>query len=325
MYIHDLIYGSFDVTEPVLLELLEDPTVKRVAGVMQGGTTPQLWGWPDFSRLEHCVGAMLLVRHLGGSLEEQVAALLHDVPHTAFSHVIDVVFNNHTLQNFHEEVKEELFAKSMIPTILKKYGFKLSDILDESRYGLLERASPMLCADRVDYALRIIPYYFNDLHLARRLASHLTAFEGQVVFDSGEPASLFARSFLRFARDVIAGLDNMASYEVLAETIKYALEERYLRRDDLFSTDELVMEKLLAIKDEFVQLRLQLLKPGFTVIEDANGFNYMTKTKTRWVNPPFLENGVMKYVLDEDAELAQEVGRYKERVQQPFYIKVVGL
>ncbi len=34
---------------------------------------------------------MMLVNRLGGSLEEQIAALLHDVSHTAFSHVIDYV------------------------------------------------------------------------------------------------------------------------------------------------------------------------------------------------------------------------------------------
>jgi HD superfamily phosphohydrolase len=37
---------------------------------------------------------MLLVRRLGASLEEQIAALLHDVSHTAFSHVIDSVDHN---------------------------------------------------------------------------------------------------------------------------------------------------------------------------------------------------------------------------------------
>ena len=37
---------------------------------------------------------MLLIKKLGGSVEEQIAGLLHDVSHTAFSHVIDYVFDN---------------------------------------------------------------------------------------------------------------------------------------------------------------------------------------------------------------------------------------
>jgi len=50
------------------------------------------------TRFDHSVGVMLLIRKLGAGsspasalLKEQVAALLHDVSHTAFSHVIDYV------------------------------------------------------------------------------------------------------------------------------------------------------------------------------------------------------------------------------------------
>ena len=46
------------------------------------------------TRYEHSVGVMLLARRVGGGLREQVAALLHDVSHTAFSHVIDHVFHD---------------------------------------------------------------------------------------------------------------------------------------------------------------------------------------------------------------------------------------
>lgn len=35
---------------------------------------------------------MLLVRSAGGSVEAQASALLHDIAHTALSHVIDGVF-----------------------------------------------------------------------------------------------------------------------------------------------------------------------------------------------------------------------------------------
>lgn len=325
MYIHDPIYGSFDITERVLLELLEDPTVKRVAGVMQGGTTPQLWGWPDFSRLEHCVGAMLLVRHLGGSLEEQIAALLHDVPHTAFSHVIDFVYRKDGSQNFHEEVKETLFQKSHIPDILRSYGFSLEQVLDESRFSLLEQHAPLLCADRVDYTLRILPYYFNDLHTAVYLFKHLTVKNNQIVFDGLEPAQTFTQVFIRFIRDVVAGLENQAAYNVFAEAIRYALEHHYITQDELFQTDQEVSQQLHQIQDEFVQHRLRLLVPGFAVIEDETTYDYAMRTKMRWVNPPYVEGESLAFVLDNDPQLKEEVESYKDRVMRPYYVKVQGL
>ena len=46
---------------------------------------------------------MLLVRKAGGSAEAQAAALLHDIAHTALSHVVDGVFG----YVVHEEDKME--------------------------------------------------------------------------------------------------------------------------------------------------------------------------------------------------------------------------
>lgn len=90
----DAIYGRNEITEPVLLDLMKSDAMQRLKGISQHGVTALLGITPPFSRFDHSVGVMLLVRRLGASLEEQVAALLHDVSHTAFSHVIDFVFND---------------------------------------------------------------------------------------------------------------------------------------------------------------------------------------------------------------------------------------
>ena len=39
------------------------------------------------THFEHSLGAFILVRRLDAALDEQIAALLHDASHTAFSHV----------------------------------------------------------------------------------------------------------------------------------------------------------------------------------------------------------------------------------------------
>lgn len=80
---------------------------------------------------------MMLVNKLGGSLKEQVAALLHDVSHTTFSHVIDYVLG-HKEENYHEMIYEQIVAKSSIPEILAKAGLDWKGILlDESQWTLL--------------------------------------------------------------------------------------------------------------------------------------------------------------------------------------------
>ncbi len=108
MIIYDDIYGEFEV-EKVLEELIFSDPVQRLKGIHQGGASylvNQKW---NETRLDHSIGVMLLIRKLGGSLEEQIAGLLHDVSHTAFSHVIDFVFEN----------KEEDYHEKYIKMLLK--------------------------------------------------------------------------------------------------------------------------------------------------------------------------------------------------------------
>ncbi|MCJ7703374.1 MAG: HD domain-containing protein, partial [Anaerolineales bacterium] len=88
MIYSDPVYGPVEITEPVLLDLMESRAIQRLHGVLQHGVSALVGITSPTSRFEHSVGALLLVRRLGASLEEQVAALLHDISHTAFSHVI---------------------------------------------------------------------------------------------------------------------------------------------------------------------------------------------------------------------------------------------
>lgn len=77
--IHDEIYGDHTISERVIVELLRSPPLLRLMGVYQYGATGLLGLTPKVTRFEHSVGAFLLVRKVGASLEEQVAALLHDI------------------------------------------------------------------------------------------------------------------------------------------------------------------------------------------------------------------------------------------------------
>ena len=92
MQYEDELYGKVEITEPLLLDLITSDAMQRTKGVSQHGITALIGVTPPFSRFVHSVGTMLLVRRLGANVNEQVAALLHDISHTAFSHVIDFVF-----------------------------------------------------------------------------------------------------------------------------------------------------------------------------------------------------------------------------------------
>ncbi len=327
MIIHDPIYGDFDITEPVLLELLDDPAVQRIGKVMQGGPTPVVCGWPDFTRLEHCIGAMLLVRKLGASLDEQIAALLHDVPHTAFSHVIDIVFAKKGEQSYHEEIKDHIIRNSTIPEILKKHGFSLENILEDSNFKLLERPSPDLCADRVDYALRCHYYYLSNKGVsAQELASHLIVHNNEIVFDSLDAAVSFGSIFMDISRNIFSGELNMASYQILADAIRYALEKEFLQEADLLKSDREVWEFLEQSGDQYILGRLKLLSPNLTIEKvDAGNHHYVLYNKKRWVRPKALVGGLLKDSYTASEKLQNQYDEYTQWISKPLYVVVKGL
>lgn len=152
LHIRDEFYGPFTITEPVLIDLLLSEPVDRLRRTLQHGITALigLTPSPPVTRYAHSVGAMLLVRSAGGSVEAQAAALLHDIAHTALSHVVDGVFG----YVVHEDDKMEYLDTTPIPDILSRHGLDPEEVLEESNYPLLELDPPAVCADRLDYGIR---------------------------------------------------------------------------------------------------------------------------------------------------------------------------
>ena len=158
--IKDCIYGELEIDD-VLIELINCGAVQRLKNIHQVGATYLVNKDLNVTRYEHSVCVMLLIKMLGGSLEEQIAGLLHYVSHTAFSHVIDFVLDNNE-EDYHEIIFNEVVMNSEIPNILKRYGYNYKDILmNEEKCTILERKAPRLCADRVDYTLRDMDIQIN--------------------------------------------------------------------------------------------------------------------------------------------------------------------
>lgn len=201
MIIKDKLYDTVVVKEPILIELVESAPMQRLRGVTMGGIVAVLGISPRTTRFEHSVGAMLLVRRLGASIEEQVAALLHDVSHTALSHVIDYMFDRALAQDFHDDEKANYVRQTEIPAICDRYGFDLAAVLDERRYPLLEQPQPRLCADRADYTLRDLEPLGVASHAeALSLLTKIIAVEGRMAFTDTDSARGFGDAYMACAR-----------------------------------------------------------------------------------------------------------------------------
>src|SRR3989338_3104441 len=119
--ISDKIYGRFTVTEPVLIELIKSKPLRRLKGIDNRGAWAFHYSSPgSLSRYDHSLGVMLLLKKFCADPEEQIAGLLHDVSHTAFSHVADFVFNSNYLRHDYQDKKlAQAFELQGINKILK--------------------------------------------------------------------------------------------------------------------------------------------------------------------------------------------------------------
>ena len=156
----DLLYGTWNIPDGVA-RIIGGPTFQRLRRVSQSGASKYAHAFKTVTRFEHSMGVYLLLCHLGATERERVAGLLHDISHTAFSHVIDIVFFSEE-QDFHEQIKDQFLARPDLKYALANLGYRVEDVSDEDSFTILEQPLPALCADRLDYFLRDLEFLFYN-------------------------------------------------------------------------------------------------------------------------------------------------------------------
>lgn len=277
------------------------------------------------SRFDHSMGVLLLVRRLGAGLDEQIAALLHDVSHTAFSHVIDYVFNGHNTQGYHEEKKLEYVSGTDIPMALEQHGYDWLDFMDEEKFTLLEQDLPHLCADRLDYFLRDP----RDLGLATDIEvaaalSFLDVHEGRIISTHLDLARWLGYTFIDADKASWANFREVGLYELAAHAIRRGLEIGVLDDADIWGTDQPAWEKLQASTDPQVQYHLQRVHADTRFEWDDANPEFRVSTKLRSIDPDVIINGVVKPLSVLDSEFAAQRTEYLAKNSGKWPMRVIG-
>ena len=113
----DRVYGEVVIDDPDILRLIACPTFERLKGVRQAGPSAFAFPFKTVTRHEHSLGVYLLLKRLGAGCKEQVAGLLHDISHTAFSHAVDFLVTSDE-QDHHESLKPVFLERPDIAVCL---------------------------------------------------------------------------------------------------------------------------------------------------------------------------------------------------------------
>jgi uncharacterized protein len=289
MHLFDRVYGRISVEDAGILELIGCPTFQRLKGVMQAGPSSLAFPFKDVTRFAHSLGVFVLLRRLKAPRREQVAGLLHDISHTAFSHAVDFVFTSQE-QDHHEHLKPLMLDRPDLALALARLGYKPSEFYDDTIYPLLEQPIPWLCADRLDYFLRDgLACGVVTSDFIQRVLGALVVVDERMVLRDVDVARQAAALFATMNRNWWASPTEAFIYNEFADALREGLRLGVLERDDLMTEDMLVLAKLDASASRKIARKLKTirnLRP-----ESTDGYVPRIVPKERWLDPPILTDG----------------------------------
>lgn len=305
MLYSDPLYGNVDIQEPVILELINSPAMQRLQGVDQAWYSEPFFPGCSHSRFGHSVGVYLLLKKYSASIEEQIAWLLHDVSHGAFSHCLDYVFAEWSQKehSYQDNIFEVFIKKTEIPDILKKYNFDIDYIVNDIHFPLKENILPDLCADRIDYSLRTAVQYDKQTpHEISYILDHLIVQDNKRVFTDFASAKKYAELFLKMSDRYYSDIPSAIMFQTVGDYLKHAWKQWYIHVDDFHTTDKWVLDKISPYleTDEQLAMYWQRMNNKIPCKNDPNDFDYHLFCKSRVVDPLFMDGDVLKRVSDVD-------------------------
>lgn len=286
MKITDRIYGEIVVDNQLIADLITTAPFQRLKNISQDGAPHFIQPVRNVTRYEHSIGVWYLAKRYERSIEEQIACLLHDLSHTAFSHVIDFVVKDKN-HEYADGKLNDMILQSDIPAIMKEHGYDINKVLDKTKFPLLDNNLPDISFDRWDYFLRDgYTMGFLPSELINLFLTNIEEEKDILYFTDLRLASTFAILFANFSRLIWLDPTSHGAFFLLAEALKIALEDKEITEKDLFTDDNILLEKLRRSQNKKVIDLLSRLEPGkeFEYANEANA-EFFGPNKPRFVDP----------------------------------------
>ncbi|MDP3889581.1 MAG: HD domain-containing protein [bacterium] len=331
----DTLYGTYEITEPVLIDLLNAPSVQRLKKVNQYGVNYYLNAQP-YTRYEHSVGVLVLLRRFGASEQEQVAGLLHDVSHTVFSHVGDHVlaqqnnakFSGEQNMAYQDVIHNWFLQQTELADILAHHNLSVEDVWHKNEiFPMMAPEHSEMNADRLEYILH--GAYLESMWREEdinALLEKLRFESGHWFFIDQEKAKMFGVASLALTEHVFAAPWNLVVYTSAARALLRAVAINLISLHDInFSTDDVVWRLLNESDDLEIQHCMNTIREynKHFVMSTEDDYDLVLKSKCRGVNPLVLYNQQLSQLTELDTDFAQEFHRVKQLVTNPRYVKLI--
>ena len=320
------LWGDEEIVEDPLIEkVLMSKTIQRLKGIDQSGPDVYLGSFPKFSRFEHSVGVWMLLKKIGAPLKEQIAGLLHDASHLAFSHVADVLYQMENQEHsYQDQIHLEYLSKTEIPEILREFCVLKDLDPDLPEYKGLEQSLPDMCADRVQYNIHtgVITERITK-EQAKAIVEDLKFENGKWYFENADTARLFASLSLYFTKNLWGSARNHAIYHYFSSALKQALDIGLIDEERLqFGQDQEIMEILENSRDNIIveiMSKCKNIEKYFGVMD--SGYSTYITPKFRGINPLVKVQGNLVRLTDISEVFKSEYFAIKDWCTKGYGIK----
>lgn len=306
--------GPCSLEHPLLKNLVATKKMIRLQKIDMAGPVRYYGECPtkSYSRYEHSLGVCALLQSHGASLIEQVTGLLHDLSHTALSHVGDLVFehDHKSGKSYQDVTHHEHLGDYAIESLLKEWDILPEQLIPNAHdFPRLEQDLPNLCADRIEYTLHNA---IDNTMISRDelsfLLSELRFEKGKWYFLTLTTAQLMGDISLKLCREFWGSKNNVMTYYWVSKAIKKAFEQKFLTVDDLkFGEDEVVVEALKNV--------LEMIPPH--AIQD-NIADKIMKPKFRGIDPLVLQGEQIRPLSYWNHDFAQRSLQVKDEMEKRF-------
>lgn len=323
----DTIYGTYTVTEPVIIDLIEHPMMQRLREVNQYGFSYYLDRPLHYNRYDHSVGVFVLLRKYGASECEQIAGFLHDASHGAGSHILDFLFKSGDgINSYQDDHHEEFLIQSGLADTLAHHGIPVATILHKNKeFTMLEQELPDICADRLEYNLtgglleglispQDIPIILDHLHYGN----------SRWYFTDSGIARTFAQCPLYMTEHVWTSAKSTVINMLFSDLLRNALDAHVIAPNEiLFGTDAVIWNTINTTKNTEITCGL---KKVFTQIEtfylsNAQDYDIFVQPKFRGIDPWVKQDDAFHRLTEIDPAFKTEFERVKKLMKTGWYIK----
>ena len=285
MIVEDAVYGKIKF-DGAIAKIIETKPLQRLKQIHQGGAVFLAYPNISTSRFEHSLGVCHLIGILGGNQKEQIAGLLHDISHTAFSHVIDYVLEDNN-EDFHEHHKLRFLLDRELTEILHGIELAPEDFLDDRQFGLLETELPKLCADRIDYTLRDLVVWGKISQLeAQEFLKSLEVVDKIIAINSVGWGQWFKSNYEYLNQYFFGDSKNVMANSMFTDLLRQALQINVLQIEDFFQDDNFLIDRINShdiLKAHLKQIKIQL--------KHQKNATHTSNFKNRVVDPLIIDGG----------------------------------